>query len=200
MTAVVVGGHARNVGKTSVAAGLIRALGKYPWTAVKISSHRHANIPVSPHKDGSCFYEIYEETNRAGESDTSRFLAAGACRSLWVRIEENHAEAGMSQLLPVLQSCPYVLIESNRVLSVMRPDLYLMVVRYNTGEFKDSAKMSLKQADAVVAVNPDFLPPPWEGVSDILSGIPQFVTPDPQILPAELIGFIKARLPKEERL
>ncbi|MBP1623840.1 MAG: hypothetical protein H6Q07_1860, partial [Acidobacteria bacterium] len=54
--------------------------------------------------------------------------------------------------------------------------------------------------DAVVAVNPDFLPPPWEGVSDILSGIPQFVTSDPQILPAELIGFIKARLPKEERL
>ena len=76
-----------------------------------------------------------------GSSDTSRFLAAGACRSLWVRIEEDHSDAAQ-QLLPILQSCPFVMIESNRILSVMRPDLYLMVLRYDTGDFKDSARLS----------------------------------------------------------
>ena len=35
---VAVGGHSRNVGKTSVAAGLIYAFRKYSWTAIKISS------------------------------------------------------------------------------------------------------------------------------------------------------------------
>jgi hypothetical protein len=138
MTAIVVGGHSRNVGKTSVVAGLIRALGKYPWTAIKISSHRHANIPVSPQEDGSCFCEIYEEMNRAGASDTSRFLAAGACRSLWVRIEENHAEAGMRQLLPVLQSYPYVLT-SNRVLGRYGPVSWL---GYDTGESRTAQDVS----------------------------------------------------------
>jgi hypothetical protein len=200
MTAIVVGGHSRNVGKTSVAAGLIRAFGQYPWTAIKISSHQHANTAIPLKGNEGRLYEIYEEANREGSSDTSRFLAAGACRALWVRIEENHSDAGMRQLSPLLQSYPFVMIESNRVLSVMRPDLYLMVVRYDAKEFKDSARVSLNQADAVVAVNPGFSLPPWDGVSDILSKIPQFVTSDPRIIPAELIGFVRSALSKSERL
>ena len=194
MTAIVVGGHSRNVGKTSIAAGLIWAFRKYPWTAIKISSHRHANIAVFPNRDPGCFYEIYEEENREGTSDTSRFLAAGACRSLWMRIEEDHADMGMQQLRSILQSYPFVMIESNRVLSVMRPDLYLMVLRYDTKDFKESARRLLKQADAVVALNPDSVPPPWEGVSDFLTDIPQFITKDPRVMPAGLIDFVKSRL------
>jgi hypothetical protein len=197
MTVIVVGGHSRNVGKTSVAAGLIHALRKYPWTAIKISSHRHANIPASPKGDEEYFPEIYEEANREGSSDTSRFLAAGACRSLWLRIQEDHADMAMQQLLPVLQSCPFVMIESSRILRVIRPDLYIMVLRYDTKDFKDSARASLSQADAVVAVNPDSSPPPWDGISEILSEIPQFVTPDPQIIPARLIDFVRSRISQE---
>ena len=41
MPIIVVGGHARNVGKTSVVAGLISAFPQYSWTAIKISSHQH---------------------------------------------------------------------------------------------------------------------------------------------------------------
>ena len=38
---VVVGGHSRNVGKTSVTAGIIRALPDFHWTAVKITQYGH---------------------------------------------------------------------------------------------------------------------------------------------------------------
>jgi len=198
MTVIVIGGHSRNVGKTSVAAGLISALREYPWTAIKISSHRHANIIPLPENDSERFYEIYEEKKRDGSSDTSRFLAAGANRSLWVRVEEENSDAGMKQLLPILQSFPFVMIESNRVLSVMRPDLYLMVLRFETKEFKNSARRSLMQADAIIGVNPEDMPPPWEGLSKILSDIPQFITPDPRIIPEGLIDFVKSRLSAEE--
>jgi len=34
---VVVGGHSRNIGKTSLVAGLIRKLRSHNWTAVKIT-------------------------------------------------------------------------------------------------------------------------------------------------------------------
>jgi hypothetical protein len=197
MTIIAVGGHSRNVGKTSVTAGLIHAFRQYLWTAIKISSHQHTNINIPPKANEEGLCEIYEEVNREGSSDTSRFLAAGACRSLWMRIEEDHADMGLRQLLPILQSYPYVIIESNRILRVMRPDLHLMVLRYGTREFKDSARISLRQADAVVAVNPDSSPPPWEGISQILSGIPQFTTLDPQIIPAELIDFVQSRLLKD---
>lgn len=196
MISIVVGGHSRNVGKTSIAAGLIHAFRKYPWTAIKISSHRHADIAVHSNSDAARFFEVYEEANRDGSSDTSRFLAAGARRSLWVRIEEDHADAGMRQLLAGLQPCPYLIIESNRILNVMRPDLYLMVLRYDTQDFKDSARRSLPRADAVVAVNRDSLPPPWEGLSSVLSSIPVFAATDPQILPPELEHFVRSRLQK----
>lgn len=193
---VVVGGHSRNVGKTAVAAGLIYAFRQYSWTAIKISSHRHASLSNLKKDNEEHFCDIYEESQREGSSDTSRFLAAGAGRSLWMRIEDDRADTAQ-QLLPILQSCPFVLVESNRILRLIRPDLFIMVLKFDTMDFKDSARACLRQADAVVAVNPDSAPPPWEGISDTLSRIPQFSTADPRVMPAGLIDFVQSRLPGE---
>src|SRR5580698_2068550 len=41
MAIVVIGGHSRSVGKTSVVAGLIAALPAYHWTALKITQYGH---------------------------------------------------------------------------------------------------------------------------------------------------------------
>ncbi len=41
MAIVVVGGHTRNVGKTSVVEGLIRALPEMRWTAFKVTQFGH---------------------------------------------------------------------------------------------------------------------------------------------------------------
>ena len=38
---IVVGGHTRNIGKTSVVAGLIQALPQFDWTAMKITQFGH---------------------------------------------------------------------------------------------------------------------------------------------------------------
>ena len=38
---VAVGGHTRDIGKTSVVSGLICALPQFPWTAVKITQYGH---------------------------------------------------------------------------------------------------------------------------------------------------------------
>jgi hypothetical protein len=193
---VAVGGHSRNVGKTSVAAGLIHAFRRYPWTAIKISSHRHATPSDLKTDSEENFGDIYEEFNREGASDTSRFLAAGASRSLWMWIDAHRSDTAR-QLLPILQSCPFVLLESNQILRLIRPDIFIMVLRFDTMDFKDSARACLRQADAVVAVNPDLAPPPWEGIPDVLSKIPQFITPDPRVMPAGLIDFVQSRLPGE---
>jgi hypothetical protein len=120
---VAVGGHSRNVGKTSVAAGLIYAFRKYPWTAIKISSHRHASLSSLKKDNEENFFDIYEESNREGSSDTSRFLAAGASRSLWMRIEDDGSDT-TQQLLPILQSCPFVLLESNQIVRLIHPDIF----------------------------------------------------------------------------
>ncbi len=41
MAIVVVGGHSRNVGKTSVVAGLIAALPEFQFAAMKITQYGH---------------------------------------------------------------------------------------------------------------------------------------------------------------
>ena len=41
MSLIVVGGHSRNIGKTSVVAGLIAALPGYGWTAMKVTQYGH---------------------------------------------------------------------------------------------------------------------------------------------------------------
>jgi hypothetical protein len=189
MTTVVVGGHSRKVGKTSVAAGLIAAFPELRWTAIKISSHWHGDS----YTDDAC--EIYEENNGTGLSDTSRFLAAGAARSLWMRVRESEFEKAVQRLLSKMQSDPFLIIESNRILQYIQPDLYILVLRYDVEDFKDSARDTLSRAHAIVAVTSNASTPSWKGISPkSLSGIPLFATADPKIIPKGLIDFVRVRL------
>src|SRR5215475_3736500 len=102
MSLVVIGGHSRNVGKTSVVAGLIAALRDFDWTAVKITQYGHgvcsANGQTCDCATGDHSWAISEERDRSGESDTSRFLVAGAPLALWVRTEQGRLAEAMPAL------------------------------------------------------------------------------------------------------
>src|SRR5215467_1515122 len=154
MSLVVIGGHSRNVGKTSVVAGLIAALPDYDWTAVKITQYGHgvcsANGEPCDCATNDHSWAISEECNRSGESDTSRFLLAGASRSLLVRTEQGRLAEAMPALRQRLEGAKNVIIESNSVLKFLRPDLYLTVLDPATADFKASAREFLDRADAVI--------------------------------------------------
>ena len=84
MKLVMVGGHTRNIGKTSVVEGIIRSLPEFDWTAAKITQFGHGvcsvngescDCAVSEHQ-----FSITEERNSDTGTDTARFLAAGARR------------------------------------------------------------------------------------------------------------------------
>ena len=102
MAIVVVGGHSRSVGKTSVVAGLISALREYDWTAVKVTQYGHgvcsANGAPCDCATADHSWTISEEKNGSGDSDSSRFLAAGAARALWVRTEQGKLAEAMPAL------------------------------------------------------------------------------------------------------
>jgi hypothetical protein len=189
MKTVVIGGHSRKVGKTSVAAALIRALPEFSWTAVKISSHWHGQTPA----DGNC--NIHEERSPGNNSDSARYLAAGAARSFWIRVPEKRFDEAMPEIRAVLRSNPFAIIESNGILRYMRPDLCLMVLRNEVPDFKESAGETLRQADGVVVVGQGPASPDWKNkVDQSLAEVPVFITLDPQILPEGLADFVRARL------
>src|SRR5579863_1226142 len=94
MSLIVVGGHSRNIGKTSVVAGLIAALPEADWTAMKITQFGHGvcsttgagcACSIAP----ECPFAIARE-EQPNSSDTGRFLAAGARASYWVRTAVGH--------------------------------------------------------------------------------------------------------------
>lgn len=205
MAIVVIGGHSRSVGKTSVVAGLIAAMPEYNWTAVKVTQYGHG---ICSNHGGPCGcavddqahrFAINEERDRSGESDTSRFLVAGAKRSLWVRTRQGFLAEAMPDLRRELASAENVIVESNSILKFIRPDLYLTVLDFTTADFKRSAKEFLDRADAVIQhLAPEWsreLQPTWEDVSlKPVQGRPTFHIRPPDYVTREIVDFVEARL------
>ena len=154
MSLIVIGGHSRSVGKTSVVAGLIAALPEFHWTAVKITQYGHgicsANGELCDCATDDHSWAITEEHDRSGESDSSRFLVAGAARSLWVRTRQGMLAEAMPRLRQELAAARNAILESNSVMRFLRPDLYITVLDAATADFKTSAQEFLDRADAVV--------------------------------------------------
>src|SRR5882757_5058715 len=155
MAIIVVGGHSRDVGKTSMVAGLIAGLRDYQWTAAKITQFGHGVCSVSAEpcdcalSESEHSWSLDEEFDRSGASDTSRFLVAGAAKSLWVRTKQGMLAEAMPALRAQLAGVQNVIIESNSVMKFLRPDLYLTVLDFSTADFKSSALEFLDRADAV---------------------------------------------------
>ncbi len=197
MAIVVVGGHSRSVGKTSVVAGLIAALREVEWTAVKITQYGHgvcsANGAPCDCATADHSWAISEEKDRGGESDTSRFLLAGAARALWVRTEQGRLAEAMPALRQRLERSRNVILESNSVLKFMRPDLYLTVLDPSTVDFKNSAREFLDRAGAVILHDGSNAGSTWQGVSlKPVGERPVFrITPPPYVT-AEIVEFVRS--------
>jgi hypothetical protein len=202
MPVVVIGGQSRNVGKTSVVAGLISALPELHWTALKISQHAH-DIPVSG-KNATAVpsWAVSEEIDRFGESDTSRFLAAGAAHSWWVRTLPGSLDEAIPRVRQILAGAQNAIIESNSILNFLKPDLYLTVLDPQTADFKASAQEFLDQADAVLlhaAANTES--PAWKQVSlKAIIDRPIFAIHPPNYVTPEVVEFVRCRLATKLKL
>ena len=195
MAIVVVGGHSRSVGKTSVAAGLVAALRELHWTAVKITQYGHG-ICSADGEACDCAtddhsWAITEEHDRSGKSDTSRFLLAGARQSLWVRTRQGLLAEAMPALRKRLSG--NVMIESNSVMKFLRPDVYLTVLNPTVADFKRSALEFLDRADAVLLHDSDEVA--WSGVSaKLIEGKPVFRIRATEYVTEEVVRFVRERV------
>jgi hypothetical protein len=81
----------------------------------------------------------------------------------------------------------------------LRPDLYLSVLDQGKADFKDSARLFLDRADALlVRAGSEELVPRWRGVSARLAiGIPRFPIAPPEYMSDAVIAFVQERLSSE---
>ena len=198
MSLVVIGGHSRSVGKTSVVAGLIAALPEFNWTALKITQYGHG-ICSADGKPCHCATDdhtraITEEHDRSGESDTSRFLVAGARHSIWVRTRQGMLGQALPDIRRRIAGAENVIMESNSIVRFLQPDLYLTVLDAGTEDFKDSAREFLDRADGVI-LHRNGATPRWNSVSlDRVAGRPVFYIEPPAYVTPEIVSFVRDRL------
>lgn len=147
---VIVGGHSRKAGKTSLVEAVIRAAPECAWTAVKISGHERGES-----------WSLVEEREASDACDTGRYLAAGARRALWLRAAGEELARAWPELRGILDEAECAVVESNAILEFVAPDLYLMAVDYRAEDFKESARKWIGRADAFVVAGEEAAAPEW---------------------------------------
>jgi molybdopterin-guanine dinucleotide biosynthesis protein len=198
MAIIVIGGHSRSVGKTSVVAGLISALPEFNWTAMKITQYGHG-ICSANGEPCDCVTDdhtraITEEQDRSGKTDTSRFLVAGAKRSIWVRTRQGMLAEAMPDIRKKITGAENAIIESNSVIRYLRPDLYLTVLDSENPDFKESAMEFLDRADGVI-LHKTVAVPKWSSVSlKPVARRPFFVVEPPMYVNPEIVEFVRERI------
>jgi hypothetical protein len=199
MKLVVVGGSSRNIGKTTVVAGLIRALPQYQWTAIKLTQYGHG---ICSQDGNACDcapeehpFAIDEESDRSSGTDTSRLLAAGARRALWARVRQGMLETALPALRAAIANDGNIIIESNSIVRYWRPTVYLTVLDPAKQDFKVSAREFLPQADACLMLQPGWSESAWDGVlRETVQSKPLFPWTLGGSLVPEMIAFVEARL------
>jgi hypothetical protein len=222
---VVVGGHTRSIGKTQLVCDIIAALPDAHWIAGKITQYGHGVCAQNGH-DCDCAPDehvcaISWEYGANTGTDSSRFLAAGAPRSFWLRTKQGFLAEGMPLFRsaldevanslgprhavpgtrrPLNEFTPInVILESNTLLQFLKPDLFLMVLHPGKSDFKDSAQLQLDRASAFVFR--ESLPPggradsaaaSWDKIPlQLLGAKPQFLQRENEQLPPILLELVR---------
>jgi hypothetical protein len=204
MAIVVVGGHTRNIGKTSVVAGLIAAMPEMRWTAFKITQFGHgmcsANGEPCDCETAEHTVAVSEERDGATGTDSARYLAAGAVRAFWVRTRQGDLSQAMPRIRKELERAENAVIESNSILRFLRPDVYLSVLEPEVEDFKESARRYLDRADAVLVAEGELGRPVWKGVSlRLVEGTPVLAMRPPVYVTEEVVAFVRERLSAGKR-
>jgi hypothetical protein len=173
---IVVGGHTRSIGKTQLVCDVIRAFPHANWIAGKITQYGHG---VCAQNGSACdcapdehICAIEWESLPQSGTDSARFLAAGAKRSFWLRTKQGFLAEGLPLMRDALEHAveaadrdsPALILESNSLLQFMKPSLYFAVIDPAREDFKDSARVALDRADALVlrgSMNDPSSAPSW---------------------------------------
>jgi hypothetical protein len=203
---IVVGGHTRSIGKTQLVCDLIAAFPNENWVAGKITQYGHG---VCAQNGENCDCAPDEHVcaisweKRASETDSGRFLAAGARRSFWLRTKQGFLAEGMPLLRTALNELEdedrsilgRVILESNTLLQFLKPSLYLMVLDPSKADFKESARLQMDRASAFVLRQPlrdAGTEVAWMGLPrQLLRGKPKFLQREGEALPPSLLEQVQ---------
>lgn len=183
---LAIGSHSRKIGKTSILCAIIRGMPELRWSAVKISSNRTG---------ASGGFECFEETASSRDRDTGRYLDAGASDAHWLRATDERMESAAAYVQALAGNDRHLIVESNRIVEHVRPDIYALALDFQIRDFKDSTRRLFARADAYLLVQSPATQPQWEDipVERIRTGLVYEVAP-PDYRPRGFISELREGL------
>ncbi len=157
---VMIGGNSRNSGKTTMACSIIGKLStKREVIGLKVTSIRpgeedlHGNHLEELTDD----FSIFEEQNTESQKDTSKMLKAGAAHVYYIRASETHIENALLYFMARYIKNEIIVCESRSLRGIIKPGLFLVMMRIPAvGKPKDIVKY-LAQADKVFHFGEDLV-------------------------------------------
>ncbi len=150
---ILIGGTGRNIGKTTLAETLIRKLSCFgPVTGIKISNIRPEGLQFHGMHDieSNEYFSIWEETQHTGNKDSIRFLNAGALKSFFIQAGDAYLPDAFQEIQNHLTGNEIVVCESNSLINIMKPSVFLMVKGEKNNASKAYVERSQKIADLVL--------------------------------------------------
>jgi len=125
---LLISGTGRNVGKTLLAARIIRQFSAItPVVCVKVCPHRHAPTESIEVIASHPSYMVGLETSRTNGKDTARFLVAGAVACYYVESDDNYLPEVFQIIMSRHPADQVYVIESGGLRRHVIPGLHIRV-------------------------------------------------------------------------
>ena len=155
---LMVGASSKASGKTTFTCSLIEKFSsQHDIVGVKISTIDSVNESHHPDVTGvgknnlpSRHYYISQEIEKCRHTDTSRMLAAGARKVLWLQALNTYLEEGIRALLDMLGNEAVSICESNRARTIIEPGAFVIIRKSQESIWKPSAREVVEYADMMV--------------------------------------------------
>ena len=166
---LLIGAAGRNAGKTELACRLIaRERPGTPIVGVKTTTIHDPDAPCPRGGEGcgvcTSFrgtHALSEEDGAQPDKDTSRLLAAGAERVLWLRVARGCLAVGLQALVDEIGEDAVCICESNSLRHVVEPGVFLTVRHERDAGTKASCREVIHLTDdEFVSDGRDFTPAP----------------------------------------
>jgi molybdopterin-guanine dinucleotide biosynthesis protein MobB len=144
-----IGGAHSAVGKTSLAAAIIRHLSQHPTypfgkkPCLGAVKYTRTELYASLIED--------EAVIKQEDKDTARLSTAGAEKVLWVKSPREELEEPLSLALSKLADLDCIVIEGNSAIEFVKPDIVIFIFGESKENTKISAEALVRQADIFIA-------------------------------------------------
>jgi hypothetical protein len=163
---LIIGGAARNVGKTELVCGLVRKFsGDHEIISLKVSGINPGHEPHGNHGPPPDKFHLLEETSRDGLKDSSRMLVSGAARSFYLRTRDEFLGEAVEHFFTVVDKGAVIICESIALRKIILPGLFVIIRGDMENDVKKGLGDVLHLADLSIVSNGRTFDPPLDVIS-----------------------------------